>query len=116
VAAAVVNGTIDDQRGDSVTGRPVLYYPADSWNDQTCGSNKCAIVANKSQATNNTYTAATYNPNELNYTTGPASAQSESQVDDSPPFPRRDLLDSGSPGSIGISMQFSGRIHKIFFV
>ena len=61
VAAAIVNGTIDDQFGDSVTHQLVDYYPQDVWNDQTCG-NKCDIVPDKSQAFNNTYTAGTYDP------------------------------------------------------
>ena len=83
VAAAIVNATIDDQRGDSVTGSQVTYYPPDVWNDQTCGK-KCSIILDASQAFNGTYIAATYDP-----------AQER---------------------SIGINMEFTGRIHKLIFV
>ena len=65
VAAAIVNGTIDDQLGDSVTHRKVNYYPSQNvWDNQTCGSHRCAIVLDKSQAFANTYTAATHEPAE----------------------------------------------------
>ena len=47
----------------SVTHRLVNYYPSQNvWDDQTCGSNKCSIVPDKSQAFDNTYTAGTYDP------------------------------------------------------
>ena len=65
VVAAIVNATIDDQLGDSVTHRLVNYYPSQNvWDDQTCGSNKCSIVPDKSQAFDNTYTAGTYEPDK----------------------------------------------------
>ena len=83
VAAAIVNRTIDDQRGDSVTGSQVTYYPPDVWNDQTCGK-KCTIGLDTSQAINGTYTAGTYDPAEQ--------------------------------ASIGINMEFTGRIYKLIFV
>jgi hypothetical protein len=84
VTAIIVNATIDDQLGDSVTRRLVNYYPSQNvWDDQTCGSNKCDIVLDKSQAFDNTYTARTYDPAKV--------------------------------GAIGINMQFTGRIYKIFF-
>ena len=83
VAAAIVNATIDDQRGDSVTGSQVTYYPPDVWNDQTCGK-KCTIGLDTSQAINGTYTAGTYDPAEQ--------------------------------ASIGINMEFTGRIYKLIFV
>ncbi|EDR06589.1 uncharacterized protein LACBIDRAFT_328847 [Laccaria bicolor S238N-H82] len=63
VAAAIVNGTIDDQFGDSVTHQRVDYYPSQNvWDDQTCGSDKCDIVLDRSQVFDNTYTAGTYDP------------------------------------------------------
>jgi len=83
VAAAIVNATIDDGFGDSVTHRLVNYYPSQNvWDDQTCGSDKCDIVLDRSQTFDNTYTAGTYDPAKV--------------------------------GSIGINMQFTGRIYKIF--
>ena len=86
VAAAIVNGTIDDQRGDSVTGSQsaVFYYPAGVWNAPDCGSFECTIVLNKSQAFANTYTAGTYDPAEQT--------------------------------SIGINMRFTGRIYRLILV
>ena len=61
VAAALVNRTIDDQFGDSVTGVVPVYSPVKgAWNDQTCGG--CAIKADVSRAFMQTYSAATYNP------------------------------------------------------
>ena len=95
VAAAIVNATIDDQRGDSVTGRQVIYYPAPTvWDDQTCGW-MCLISPNASQAFDRTYTAVYYIPPVDNVT----------------------LVGRGiSAAPIGISMEFTGRIHKIFFV
>ena len=134
VAAAIVNRTIDDQRGDSVTGSQVIYYPADVWNDQTCG-NKCSITPNASQAFDGTYTAGTYSPGTggtaeiRDLTTSPSGGgQSEpsgglqsspsggGQSEPSggsqsePPIPS----DGSSTKTIGISMQFTGRIHNIF--
>ena len=62
VVAAIVNATIDDQLGDSVTHRLVNYYPSQNvWDDQTCGSNKCSIVPDKSQAFDNTYCTISFN-------------------------------------------------------
>ena len=100
VAAAIVNGTIDDQRGDSVTGSQVIYYPADVWHNQTCG-NKCRITPNVSQAFDGTYTAGTYFiPHD------PITAASQSFGS---------LARGISPGLIGINMEFTGSlIHKIF--
>ena len=100
VAAAIVNGTIDDQRGDSVTGSQVTYYPADVWNDQTCG-NKCSITLNTSQAIDGTYTAGTYSP-----VTGATAETRQLNVIQYSPIP--------STVTIGISMQFTGRILYIF--
>ena len=95
VAATIVNGTIDDQRSDSMTGSQVIYYPADVWNDQTCG-NKCSITPNASQAFNGTYTAGTY---------APASDGADGFTE---------IGRGVSAAFIGISMEFTGRIHKIF--
>jgi hypothetical protein len=61
VAAAIVNASIDDLYGDNVTHQFVNYYPSQNvWDDQTCGSGKCNIVPDKSQAFDNTYNAGTY--------------------------------------------------------
>ena len=61
VAALIVNGTIDDQLGDSVTHRLADYYPTqNAWNNQTCVG--CYIHPDTTEAFRNTYTAATYNP------------------------------------------------------
>ena len=93
VAAAIVNGTIDDQFGDSVTGSQVIYYPAPSvWSDQTCGD-MCLISPNASQAFDGTYTAGIYAPAVDNFT---------------------EVGRGISAAPIGISMEFTGRIHKIF--
>ncbi|EDR06594.1 uncharacterized protein LACBIDRAFT_328857 [Laccaria bicolor S238N-H82] len=64
VAAGIRNATIDDQDGDSrVTNNHVTYYPRENaWDDQTCGSNKCALVFDTSLAFDNTYTAGTWDP------------------------------------------------------
>ena len=112
VAAAIVNATIDDQVGDSVTHRPVNYYPNLAfWDDQMCISN--CIVLDKSHAFDNTYTAGTYNPSPSggSATSGAIGETAEQFGDSLPPTPR-DL--STTAGSIGISMQFTGRILKIF--
>lgn len=58
VVAAIVNGTIDDKFGDSVTHRLVNYYPNNYWFNETCGCD--ADVPDKSQAFDNTYTVGTY--------------------------------------------------------
>ncbi|EDR06466.1 uncharacterized protein LACBIDRAFT_294668 [Laccaria bicolor S238N-H82] len=59
VAAVIVNATIDDQLGDSVTHRLVNYYPSqNAWNKQSCGA--CSILPDTSQVFDGTYTAATY--------------------------------------------------------
>ena len=61
VAAGVVNRTIDDQFGDSVTGILPVYSPAKGvWDNQTCVG--CAIKADVTRAFMGTYSAATYNP------------------------------------------------------
>ena len=61
VAAVILNGTIDDQLGDSVTHRLVDYYPTqNAWNNQSCVG--CYINPDAYYAFDNTYTAATYNP------------------------------------------------------
>ena len=61
VAAALVNRTIDDQFGDSVTGLLPVYSPAKGvWDNQTCIG--CAIKADVTRAFMGTYSAATYNP------------------------------------------------------
>jgi hypothetical protein len=59
VAAALVNGTIDDRFGDSVTHRLVNYYPSqDLWFNESCGCNDGIIAANKSKAFDNTFSMA----------------------------------------------------------
>ena len=113
VAAAIVNATIDDQVGDSVTHRPVNYYPTLAfWDDQMCISN--CIVLDKSHAFDNTYTAGTYNPPlDDGSAAGVVVGETAEQFGSSRSLPptRRDLT---TAGSIGISMQFTGRILKIF--
>lgn len=65
--AEIVNQTIDDSFGDLVTGAKVLYFPSTRqgnnlnvfWsNEDQCAG--CAIVPDKTQAFNNTWTSATY--------------------------------------------------------
>jgi len=60
VAAAIVNATIDDQYGDSVTHRLVDYYP--TWYTESCRADgTCGLPAfDKSQAFHNTYTQRLY--------------------------------------------------------
>ena len=106
VAAAIVNGTIDDVRGDSVTGSQVIYYPEDVWNDQTCG-NKCSITPNASRAFDGTYTAGTYSPAPAG--SGGLASSPQAGGSAEPILPR-----AISTVLIGISMEFTGRIHKIF--
>jgi hypothetical protein len=62
--AALVNRTIDDTFGDSVTGQTPVYLPTTPWAGPSCTT--CAIVPNKSLAFDGTWTAATYNPNLFN--------------------------------------------------
>ena len=57
------NQTIDDQFGDSVTGRVPnfwsnLYSP---WDNETCGV-RCVIKPDVTQVYKGTYSAATYHP------------------------------------------------------
>ena len=78
VAAAFVNGTIDDQFGDSVTHHLVNYYPTqDAWYNQC----SCHDAPDKSKAFDNTYTVTIYYPPHVGV------------------------------GSVGINMQFIGRIY-----
>lgn len=63
VFADVVNRTIDDGEGDSVTGLQVTYFPAQPnppWANQNCAV--CAIKPDINQAFLHTYTAATWLP------------------------------------------------------
>ena len=113
VAAAIVNATIDDQVGDSVTHRLVNYYPNQAfWDDQMCISN--CIILDKSQAFDNTYTAGTYNPPpDDGSAAGVVVGETAEQFGSSrslPPTPR----DLTTAVSIGISMQFTGRNLTIF--
>ena len=62
--AALVNRTIDDTRGDSVTGAKPVYLPASPWDGPGCTT--CAITPNKTLAFDGTWTAATYNPSLFN--------------------------------------------------
>lgn len=62
--AALVNRTIDDTFGDSVTGQRPVYLPTSPWAGSNCTT--CAIVPNKALAFDGTWTAATYNPNFFN--------------------------------------------------
>ena len=65
VAGAIVNRTIDDQVGDSVTGPRPTYSPTHNvWENQngTCSGNNCLINPDASQAFRKTYTAGTYYP------------------------------------------------------
>ena len=63
VAAAFVNGTIDDRFGESVTHRLVNYYPTPNfWYNESC---VCYLPAfDKSRAFDNTSTATVYSPPE----------------------------------------------------
>ena len=62
VLAGIVNRTIDDGFGDSVTLQKVTYLPTTSnvWQNQLCTG--CAIQPDISRAFMGTYTAATYHP------------------------------------------------------
>ena len=62
VLAGIVNRTIDDGFGDSVTFRKVTYFPTTSnvWQNASC--TVCAIRPDITRAFNGTYTAATSNP------------------------------------------------------
>ena len=62
--AALVNYTIDDTFGDSVTGAKPVYLPASPWAGPGCTT--CAIVPVKALAFDGTWTAATYNPSLFN--------------------------------------------------
>lgn len=62
VNATLVNRTIDDTLGDSVTLSHPKYRPDTSgvWEGADCTG--CAIQPDKAFASNGTWTAATYNP------------------------------------------------------
>ncbi|KIK61855.1 hypothetical protein GYMLUDRAFT_42271 [Collybiopsis luxurians FD-317 M1] len=65
-SAVGVNRSIDDTLGDSVTGQRPTYLPSTSgvWEDNTCSG--CALAPPISSAFQDTYTAATYNPDLKN--------------------------------------------------
>jgi hypothetical protein len=60
--SALVNRTIDDSAGDSVTGFKPVYVPAASgaWKNQTCAD--CTIRPDVRQMFMTTFTAVTYSP------------------------------------------------------
>lgn len=61
--AAIVNRTIDDSSGDSLTGLKPEFLPKNVsglWKDQTCSD--CRINPDVRLAFGNSYTAATYSP------------------------------------------------------
>lgn len=62
VRSALVNRTIDDSAGDSVTGLKPLFFPSTSgvWKDQTCAD--CTIRPDVRRMFMNTFTAVTYSP------------------------------------------------------
>jgi hypothetical protein len=65
VRPQVVNRSIDDGFGDSVTGQMPVFWPTlpGIWANQSCVD--CAIKPPSSEAFNGTYTAATYHPDTL---------------------------------------------------
>ncbi|KAF8891352.1 hypothetical protein BD779DRAFT_1699861 [Infundibulicybe gibba] len=58
------NQTIDDTKGDSVTGALPVYLPAGPWDDASCGG--CAIHPDPDKAFRGTWTAATFHPELMN--------------------------------------------------
>ncbi|KAJ2933746.1 hypothetical protein H1R20_g3393, partial [Candolleomyces eurysporus] len=62
--AALVNRTIDDTAGDSVTGLKPVYFPPPAslrmWKDHTCPLNDCVTRPDLNQTFGNSYTAATF--------------------------------------------------------
>lgn len=62
--AALVNVTIDDTDGDSVTHQLPVYQPASPWGGPSCEG--CDIVPDPSLAFDGTWHAATYHPELLN--------------------------------------------------
>lgn len=62
--AALVNRTIDDTAGDSVTLQAPTYQPASPWGGPSCVG--CAIVPDRALAFDGTWHAATYHPELLN--------------------------------------------------
>lgn len=64
IRAALVNVTIDDTDGDSVTHQLPVYQPASPWGGPSCVG--CDIVPNPSLAFDGTWHAATYHPQLLN--------------------------------------------------
>ncbi|KAF9014189.1 hypothetical protein BDQ17DRAFT_1230755 [Cyathus striatus] len=58
--ARIVNVTIDDGYGDSLTHQLPIYLPLTVWSNQTCKG--CAIKPDPSRAFMQTYNAATYHP------------------------------------------------------
>ncbi|KAJ2920733.1 hypothetical protein H1R20_g16362, partial [Candolleomyces eurysporus] len=63
-SAALVNRTIDDTAGDSVTGLRPVYFPSPAslrmWKDHTCPLNDCVTRPDLNQTFGNSYTAATF--------------------------------------------------------
>lgn len=62
VVLADTNCTIDDTKGDSVTGITPVYKPQSAWEDATCSG--CFVKPNVQQAFDGTWTAATYSPDK----------------------------------------------------
>lgn len=53
--AVLVNVTIDDTTGDSLTGAPVIYTPPDAWNSGPVGCNNCSVHPDVKRLTNGTW-------------------------------------------------------------
>ena len=62
--AALINRTIDDTNGDSLTSQEPNYQPASPWAGASCGG--CAILPDPALAYDGTWHAATYHPALVN--------------------------------------------------
>ncbi|KAJ7770924.1 hypothetical protein DFH07DRAFT_259786 [Mycena maculata] len=58
--AVLVNVTIDDTTGDSLTGAPVIYTPPDAWNSGPAGCHNCLVDPDVQELSGGTWHDSTF--------------------------------------------------------
>ncbi|KAJ7923044.1 hypothetical protein B0H13DRAFT_2185293 [Mycena leptocephala] len=61
--AIPVNVTIDDTKGDSLTGALVVYAPLNAWNDRANCNNSCPIQPDETMLNDQTWHGSTFSAN-----------------------------------------------------